>query len=538
MIHQLTYKRAEQPWEFEQIYRLNYETFVEEIPQHQQSDTRLLVDKFNDENTYFIALSQDQALHGMLAIRDRRPFSLDSKLENLDALIPPAKSMCEVRLLSVRQGVRNGVVLMGLLTQLYEYLLVMGYDLVLISGILNQQKLYRHIGFIPFGPVVGSGEARFQPMYLKRENIQIPGSILPEEIVSFLPGPVELPESVNAALSRPAVSHRSPGFLKKLDDIKSKLCALSKANYAEILTGSGTLANDVITAHLTLLGQKGLILSNGEFGERLIDHAKRFSLDFEICRKDWGDAFEPPAVERLLKSDPNIRWLFMVHCESSTGMLNPLTEIQALCDAYQVKLCVDVISALGNVDLDLRGVYMASATSSKGIGSYCGLGIVFYNTLLPPSAGRLPRSLDLHKFHEESGVPYTLSSNLVEALYTALTTIDYDKRRQTLSVVSHKLCEDLEALGLPPLISGSHAAAAILTISLPEAVSGLHLGDYLKYKGFLISYESAYLVRRNWIQVCLMGDLKPERAAALAEVIKTYVKQRAELVISKENSAV
>lgn len=538
MIHQLTYKRAEQPWEFEQIYRLNYETFVEEIPQHQRSDTRLLIDKFNDENTYFIAVSQDQALHGMLAIRDRRPFSLDSKLENLDTLIPPAKSLCEVRLLSVKQSVRNGVVLMGLLTQLYEYLLVRGYDLVLISGILNQQKLYRHIGFIPFGPVVGSGEASFQPMYLKRENIQIPGSILPEEIVSFLPGPVELPEPVRSALSRPAVSHRSSGFLKKLNDIKSKLCALSKAKYAEVLTGSGTLANDVITAHLSLLGEKGLILSNGEFGERLIDHAKRFSLDFEICQKDWGDAFEPPAIEHLLKNDPKIRWLYMVSCESSTGMLNPLTEIQALCDAYQVKLCVDVISALGNVDLDLRGVYMASATSSKGIGSYCGLGIVFYNTLLPPSVGRLPRSLDLHKFHEESGVPYTLSSNLVEALYAALTTIDYAKRRQTLSVVSQKLREDLGALGLPPLISGSHAAAAILTIPLPEAVSSLHLGDYLKYKGFHISYESAYLVRRNWIQVCLMGDLKPERAAELAEGIKTYVQQRAELVFTKENSTV
>lgn len=296
MIQQLTYKRAEQPWEFEKIYQLNYETFVEEIPQHEHNEKHLLIDKFNDENTYFIAISEDQALHGMLAIRDRRPFSLDSKLENLDVLIPPAKSMCEVRLLSVKQGLRNGVVLMGLLTQLYEYLLLMGYDLVLISGILNQQKLYRHIGFLPFGPVVGTGDATFQPMYLKRENIQIPGSLLPEDMVSFLPGPVELTEPVSAALGRPPVSHRSPGFLTKLDNVKQRLCELSNAKYSEILTGSGTLANDVITAHLSLLGQKGLILSNGEFGERLIDHARRFSLDFEVCRKDWGMPLSRPPL--------------------------------------------------------------------------------------------------------------------------------------------------------------------------------------------------------------------------------------------------
>jgi len=134
-------------------------------------------------------------------------------------------------------------------------------------------------------------------------------------------------------------------------------------------------------------------------------------------------------------------------------------------------------------------------------------------------------------------VPYTLSSNLVEALDAALTTTNYDKRHQTLFEVSHKLRDDLKRLELSPLIEDDNAAPAILTIPLPEAVSGLHLGDYLKYKGFLVSYESAYLVRRNWIQICLMGDLKAARADALMEVISAYIKNRAALVYIQENSA-
>lgn len=228
----------------------------------------------------------------------------------------------------------------------------------------------------------------------------------------------------------------------------------------------------------------------------------------------------------------------MVHCESSTGMLNPLAEIQALCDAHRVKLCVDVVSALGNVELDLSGVYLASGTSSKGVGSFCGLGVVFYNSPLPPSEGRLPRSMDLNKYHSDSGVPYTLSSNLVEALYTALTTIDYAKRRQILYEVSHKLREDLKVLEISPLIEGDHTAPAILTLPLPDAISGLHLGDYLKYKGFLVSYESAYLVRRNWIQICLMGDLKAARAAGLVDVIRLYITLKSTMVYVRENGAV
>jgi N-acyl-L-homoserine lactone synthetase len=89
----LVYKIAETEAEFEQIHRLNYQTFVEEIPQHAPSPERRLVDKFHAENTYLIALV-DGELAGMLAVRDRRPFSLDQKLPDLDAHLPPGRLIC------------------------------------------------------------------------------------------------------------------------------------------------------------------------------------------------------------------------------------------------------------------------------------------------------------------------------------------------------------------------------------------------------------------------------------------------------------
>src|SRR5207253_185916 len=77
----LVFKTATEDWEFEQIHRLNYKTFAEEIPQHQASPTHRLVDKFHLENTYLISLC-GKTLVGMLAVRGSRPFSLDQKLEN------------------------------------------------------------------------------------------------------------------------------------------------------------------------------------------------------------------------------------------------------------------------------------------------------------------------------------------------------------------------------------------------------------------------------------------------------------------------
>lgn len=161
----LTFKIATEPWEFEQIHRLNYKTFVEEIPQHQPNPAKMLVDQFHEQNTYFICLRGRQVI-GMVAVRDKRPFSLDKKLKNLDAYLPKAASMCEIRLLAIEKEYRHGLVPYKLLKKMGEYCQQQRYELWLISGTVREQKLYEHIGFVPFGPLVGTAEAPFQPMYL------------------------------------------------------------------------------------------------------------------------------------------------------------------------------------------------------------------------------------------------------------------------------------------------------------------------------------------------------------------------------------
>src|SRR5438477_11062758 len=115
----LTFKCASEDWEFEQIHRLNYKTFVEEIPQHQAAPTHRLVDKFHPENTYLICLS-GRKLAGMLAVRGNRPFSLHQKLERVDGYLPVGRNVCEIRLLAVERNFRGAQVLLGLLALLWQ----------------------------------------------------------------------------------------------------------------------------------------------------------------------------------------------------------------------------------------------------------------------------------------------------------------------------------------------------------------------------------------------------------------------------------
>src|SRR5689334_20403446 len=161
----LIYKIAETEDEFEQIFRLNYRTFTEEIPQNAPNEERRRVDKFHAENTYLVCM-EDGRLLGMLAMRDERPFSLDEKFENLDAYLPPYKSICEIRLLAVEPDKRSTRIFGGLILSAARYCDEHGYDLAVMSGTTRQASLYKHLGFTAFGSLIGKDDTYFQPMYI------------------------------------------------------------------------------------------------------------------------------------------------------------------------------------------------------------------------------------------------------------------------------------------------------------------------------------------------------------------------------------
>lgn len=168
----LRFKVADRPCELEQVHALNYRAFVEEIPQHPPNEERRRVDFFHDENTYLVALDGDR-LVGMLCARDRRPFSLDRKLDDLDAWLPPHRRPVELRLLVIEPAYRHKHVLVGLFRLGTMRRAAAGWDLAVISATTRQARLYAHIGFEPFGPLVGTPTALFQPMFLRLERFRV-----------------------------------------------------------------------------------------------------------------------------------------------------------------------------------------------------------------------------------------------------------------------------------------------------------------------------------------------------------------------------
>jgi aspartate aminotransferase-like enzyme len=522
MAQTLRLKIATEPWEFEQINKLNYETFVEEIPQHRPDTSRTLVDKFHKENTYVICTDKDKLL-GMLAVRNKRPFSLDEKLSNLDSYLPSNRSVCEIRLLAVRKNCRHTSLFRDLIAKTVKHCRRQGHELAVISGTLRQKKLYEHLGFVPFGPVVGTHEASFQPMYLTIETyeksikrvIEPRPAYEPKRKMLLLPGPVEIAPNVRLAFNGPAISHRSEGFLKIHRDTEKLLCQLANAKNVAILMGSGTLANDVIAAQLSLKSGKGLVLSNGEFGERIINQAKRFALSFDALSMDWGKPFDYDVIKKIIDQHPDINWLWAVHCETSTGMLNNAATLKNICNERGVSLCLDCVSSLGTVDVDLQGVCYASGVSGKGLRSFSGLSMVFYEQALSRGDEILPSYLDLAVYHEADGIPFTISTNLVYALYEAIRA----SKPTNTAVVSAWLKKELRKIGLNTVIPDKHANPAIITLGLPDQFRSETVGSRLENEGYSISCRSNYLLRRNWIQICLMGNYTQDELTPVLEIL-------------------
>ena len=486
--------------EFEEIAKLNYETFVEEIPQHEPDSNGVRVDPFHNENQYIIVL-KDHELAGMIAIRDHRPFSLDKKLGPVENLLPQdalTGKLCEIRLLAVRKEHRNGRVFFMLTGALSDYAYKKGYSAAVISGTVREQKLYDQMGFEAFAEPVGSDDAQFIPMVLTRARYeQSVAARLKQKTYSFFPGPVQLTDDIRSALLEDPISHRSYEFSVSLKSVQDRLLNMSKAKYVHLLTGSGTLANEVMVGQISRMSGKGLLLANGAFGERLKAQADRWNLEYDLLSYEWGEAFKETQIYEKLESE-KYTWLLMAHGETSTGMLNNLKAIQQLCQKYNVKLCVDCVSSFGALPFSLSDIYLATGVSGKAIGTMSGIAVVFSNHVIDVDKN-LPSYLDLG-LYANGNIPFTYSSQLFKSFEQALYAYEKDMRYSLLQSRYEQLLEAEKEEEMSFLTTEGYP----MIVTLKGNESNQYMAEDAALSGFELHFKSAYLAERGWVQLSII----------------------------------
>ena len=372
----------------------------------------------------------------------------------------------------------------------------------------------------------------------------VPPRVRAREEVCLLPGPVALSVGVRTALQNPPLYHREPEFVTLFENVRARLGSLVGGRDVALFVGSGTLANEVVAATLAatrspgpvipgpVIPGRGLILDNGAFGNRLVAQAARFGLTPRVLTWPWGSPWDLDELATALDQEPAGSWVWGVHHESSTGVLNDLPALVRLARLRGVRVCADCVSSIGAVPLDLRQVYLASGTSGKALGSCSGIALVFADIrdLHELDMTRVPSYLDLAATLAHMGPRFTFPAAPLQALAAALTEYDTQTRvgfrYETYAAVGRYVRQQLRRIGLPPLARESDTGPTLSTFAPWQGWTAQAFVDLCRSAGFLIGGQSTYLAERCLVQIATMGAITHGACAPLFEHLEPFRPRR------------
>lgn len=326
------------------------------------------------------------------------------------------------------------------------------------------------------------------------------------------PGPLTTTPETRAAMDRDWGS-RDHDFIALTQRVRDKLLDIAgkPPGYSAVpLQGSGTFAVEAMIGTFVPKDGKLLVLINGAYGRRMVAIAKQIGRTVEKLECLETEPMDVDALDRLLASDKAITHVAAVHLETTTGILNPLTEIAATTRKHGRALLVDSMSAFGALPVDTSSLDFEAlaASSNKCIEGVPGLGFVIAkDTSLQNAAGNAHSlSLDLAAqwagFNKNGQWRFTPPTHVLAAFDKALDGLRAEggptarlKRYQNNHDV---LVGGMRAMGFETLLSDNLRSPVIVTFKEPtdpkynfnEFYDAVHRRGFALYPGKVTEAES------------------------------------------------
>jgi 2-aminoethylphosphonate-pyruvate transaminase len=298
------------------------------------------------------------------------------------------------------------------------------------------------------------------------------------------------------------------------------------------MQGSGTFAVEAMLTTFVPPGGTVLLLINGAYGHRakkILDIARRGVVVHETPEDTPPDL---AAVERILKDTPAITHIFTVHCETTSGVLNPIADIGALARRYRKSYLIDSMSAFGALPLDAQTIQpdAIAASSNKCIEGVPGLGFVICRkTALEQTAGNATTLvLDLHdqwkNFEKTGQYRFTPPIHVIVSFHQALMEFFEEGgqpgRGRRYAENCKVLIDGMRALGFEPLLSDNLQAPIIVTFRMPAdpRFRFQEFYDRLKERGYVI-YPGKLTVADSFRIGCI-GRLYPKHMRRALDAVR------------------
>ncbi len=308
---------------------------------------------------------------------------------------------------------------------------------------------------------------------------------IPERIL-LGPGPSMADPRVLRAMNQPMIGYLDPAYLNIMNEVAQNLRdTLQTKNTATFpVQGTGFSGMDACFGTLIEPGDKVIIAVLGFFGTRMCEMAERYGAEIVRLDQEWGKAFDPETIGEALKANPDAKFLAIVHAETSTGALQPLQEIGALCREHGILLLVDAVTSVGGVELavDDWGIDICYSGSQKCLGVPPGLAPVTISDRAlgvvaerktPPASYYLDLSLIKEYWGEAHVYHHTGPMSMVYAMQEALRIVKeegLEARWARHALNGSALCAGLEALGLVLHAEAGRRLPSLTTVRVPEGV--------------------------------------------------------------------
>ncbi|MTI62123.1 MAG: alanine--glyoxylate aminotransferase family protein [Firmicutes bacterium] len=189
------------------------------------------------------------------------------------------------------------------------------------------------------------------------------------DLLIMTPGPTEVSEEVRKAMGRKITNpDLDPDFFDYYLHTTAKLQKLLRTkNDTIIMSGEGILGLESACASLIEPGDRVLVLDNGIFGRGFADFANLYGADVELLEFPYERAIDPVKLQTYLAQDNGFKLATFVHCETPTGVLNPIAEITGILQEYEILTVVDAVSAIAGipVEVDEWGIDIMLGGSQK-----------------------------------------------------------------------------------------------------------------------------------------------------------------------------
>ena len=350
------------------------------------------------------------------------------------------------------------------------------------------------------------------------------------------PGPLTTTRTVRAAMLQDYCTWDDE-YNQRVSDIRQRLVRLAGVDaspdadqYTSVLMqGSGTFVVEATIGSVTPTNGKLLVINNGAYGHRIAQIAARLNICHQVFEVEETRAPNPDQIEQVLQQEGDITHVAMVHCETTTGMLNPATEVGQLAQRYGKVFVLDAMSSFGGIPLNCRqsGVDYLISSANKCIQGTPGFGFVIADRKQLAASQGSARSLSLDLFAQWQEMEahagkwrYTSPTHVVRAFLQALIELDEEGgvagRYQRYTQNQARLVEHMEALGFETLLPRSLQSPVITSFLFPRdtGFSFVPFYEALKRRRFVIYPGKAS--QADTFRIGTIGNVFPDDIDQLA----------------------